>query len=541
MENNNRTIIAIALIILLWSGYSLFFSPQPAPPVENTQSAAVEQQTKPPEPVSVLPVNRVQESLLAPEYIPADYKERLITVSTELFDIKLSTTGAVVRAVTLNKHKESNDANSEPYKLLKMSEAKTATFKTSGSEGLSIPTDLPFELIEGSDNIIVDDGSQVVRFSATTSTGLTVVKSYTFRSDSYQVDINVELINNGNQVNKGLFNLSLLFPWFDGDSGEGMQDMYSFVGALSFDGKELLEDDPDDLQKSAKIYGEGIVWSGFSAKYFLTILSPLNSAKQVQVQMGDGYIENRFVSPFVTLEPGQKVTFDYASFIGPKDYDLLKASGHQFEQAKDYGFFSILAKPLMHVLKFFYGFIGNYGFAVILLTVCIKLVFWPLTQKSYKSMKGMQKLQPQMQKMREKYKNDKQRLNQEMMSFYKENKVNPLGGCLPMVIQIPVFFALYQVLLGAIELRHAPFIFWITDLSVKDPYYITPLIMGATMFVQQKMTPTNMDPTQAKIMLMMPVVFTFMFLNFPAGLVVYWMVNNLLTILQQYLIKRQPN
>ena len=235
------------------------------------------------------------------------------------------------------------------------------------------------------------------------------------------------------------------------------------------------------------------------------------------------------------------MAFDYVSFIGPKDYDLLKASGHQLEQAKDYGFFSVLAKPLMHVLKFFYGYIGNYGFSIILLTICIKLIFWPLTQKSYKSMKGMQKLQPQMQKMREKYSNDKQRLNQEMMSFYKENKVNPLGGCLPMLIQIPVFFALYQVLLGAIELRHAPFIFWIADLSVKDPYYITPLIMGATMFVQQKMTPTNMDPTQAKIMLMMPVVFTFMFLNFPAGLVVYWMVNNLLTILQQYLIKRQPD
>jgi YidC/Oxa1 family membrane protein insertase len=541
MENNNRTIIAIALIILLWSGYSLFFSPQPAPPVDNTQSAAVEQQTKTPKPASVLRVSRVQESLVAPEYIPADYQERLITVSTALFDIKLSTTGAVVRAVTLNKHKESNAEDSEPFKLLELSTDTISTFKTSGSEGLYIPTDLPYKLIEGSDNIRVDTGSKVVRFSATTATGLTVVKSYTFNADTYQVNVSVELINNGDQVNKGLFNLSLLFPWFDDDSGEGMQDMYSFVGALSFDGNELLEDDPEDLQKSAKIYGEGIVWSGFSAKYFLTILSPLNAAKQIQVQMGDGYIENRFISPFVSLEPGQNVTFEYASFIGPKDYDLLKASGHQFEQAKDYGFFSILAKPLMHVLKFFYGFIGNYGFAVILLTVCIKLIFWPLTQKSYKSMKGMQKLQPQMQKMREKYKNDKQRLNQEMMSFYKENKVNPLGGCLPMLIQIPVFFALYQVLLGAIELRHAPFIFWITDLSVKDPYYITPLIMGATMFIQQKMTPTNMDPTQAKIMLMMPVVFTFMFLNFPAGLVVYWMVNNLLTILQQYLIKRQPD
>lgn len=156
-------------------------------------------------------------------------------------------------------------------------------------------------------------------------------------------------------------------------------------------------------------------------------------------------------------------------------------------------------------------------------------------------MKGMQKLQPEMKRMREKYGSDKQKLNQEMMAFYKENKVNPLGGCLPMLIQIPVFFALYRVLLGSIELRHAPFMLWITDLSAKDPYYVTPLIMGVTMFLQQKMTPTNMDPTQEKIMLMMPVVFTFMFLNFPSGLVIYWLTNNLLTILQQYLIRRQPD
>ena len=156
-------------------------------------------------------------------------------------------------------------------------------------------------------------------------------------------------------------------------------------------------------------------------------------------------------------------------------------------------------------------------------------------------MKGMQKLQPEMKRLKEKYGSDKQKLNQEMMAFYKEHKVNPLGGCLPMLIQIPVFFALYRVLLASIELRHAPFILWITDLSAKDPYYVTPLIMGVTMFLQQKMTPTNMDPTQEKIMLMMPVVFTFMFLNFPSGLVIYWLVNNLLTILQQYLIRRQPD
>jgi YidC/Oxa1 family membrane protein insertase len=330
----------------------------------------------------------------------------------------------------------------------------------------------------------------------------------------------------------------LVAPWDDSKKG----DSYTFVGPLTFDGEKLHEDSPEDLTKAAKSYGSDVVWSGITNKYFLMAVAPSDSAlKQIQIGMGEGSVYNRLISSFVTLERGENLSFEYVSFLGPKDYDLLLKAEHQFEQAIDYGFFKILAHPLMVVLKFFYGFLGNYGVAIILLTVCIKIIFWPLTQKSYSSMKGMQKLQPEMQKLREKFAKDKQRLNQEMMAFYKENRVNPLGGCLPMVIQIPVFFALYKVLLGSIELRHAPFMLWITDLSAKDPYYVTPLIMGATMFIQQKMTPTNMDPTQEKIMLMMPVVFTFLFLNFPSGLVIYWLVNNLLTILQQYLIRRQPN
>ena len=192
----------------------------------------------------------------------------------------------------------------------------------------------------------------------------------------------------------------------------------------------------------------------------------------------------------------------------------------------------------MEVLKFFNSFVGNYGWSIIILTVLIKILFWPLTQKSYTSMKAMQKVQPEMAKIRVKYKNDKARLNKEVMDLYRKYKVNPLGGCLPMVIQIPVFFALYKVLLEDIGLRHAPFMFWLQDLSAKDPYYITPVVMGITMFVQQKLTPTTLDSAQAKILQYMPLIFTFMFLNFPSGLVIYWLVNNLLTILQQYLINR---
>lgn len=534
---NNRTILAVALIILLWSGYSIFFpSQQPIPtPVEPVvEEQQIQQQN------NKLVTSQIETSQIENLTVNIKHEEKIINVVSDNYDIKLSTIGATLRSVKLNKFKKSKQENSESYELITFSPTNLANFKTSGSEGISIPSDLPFQLVgEQSDKIKIDSSNRTISFSAVTSSGLKIIKNYTFSADNYQIGVSVQLVNGSAAPINGYLNLSLISVLEEPEE-EGMQDMYTFIGPLSFDGEELLEEDLEDLDTSAKIYGDGIVWSGFVTKYFLTILSPGDSAKQVQIEKKEGYVQNKFVSPYLSLDRGQTVSLEYDSYFGPLDYDLLLAAGHQFEEAKDYGFFSVLAKPLMHVLKFFYKFLGNYGFSIILLTVCIKLIFWPLTQKSYKSMKGMQTLQPEMQKLREKYGSDKQRLNQEMMSFYKDNKVNPMGGCLPMLIQIPVFFALYQVLLGAIELRHAPFIFWLTDLSVKDPYYITPLIMGATMFIQQKMTPTNMDPNQAKIMLMMPVVFTFLFLNFPSGLVVYWMVNNLLTILQQYLIRRQP-
>jgi len=551
MENNNRTIIAIVLVVLLWSGYSLFFAPQPPAPPTAVDQAAKQVEEQPAAVEAKDSGSSVAETPVQPKTVlPPDYVERVLTVSTDLYDLKISTTGATVRSMTLKKYRETNTENADLYRLIEPGSDQLATFRTSGSEGLSIPGDLPYQLLDQAGDVIqLDKDKKTISFSATTGSGLTVVKSYVFYADSYQIDVDLRLINSGEQPIKGAINLSLISAWDKTKKGS----RYTFIGPLTFDGEKLQEDKPDDLEKSAKLYGSDISWSGYSNKYFLMILSPQDSAaKQIQVGAGEGFVENRFISPAFTLAAGEQTSFKYVSFFGPKEYDLLQSVGHQFERAIDYGFFRILAHPLMVVLKFFYGFIGNYGIAIILLTICIKIIFWPLTQKSYTSMKGMQNLQPEMQKLREKYANDKQRLNQEMMAFYKENRVNPLGGCLPMLIQIPVFFALYRVLLGSIELRHAPFMLWITDLSGPDTLFTSlfglpftlgplPLIMGFTMYLQQKMTPTNMDPNQAKLMTMMPVVFTFLFLSFPSGLVLYWLTNNLLTILQQYLIRRQPD
>jgi YidC/Oxa1 family membrane protein insertase len=252
------------------------------------------------------------------------------------------------------------------------------------------------------------------------------------------------------------------------------------------------------------------------------------------------------------IQSGQQKSFKLRLYLGPKELSQLNAAGYDLARAADYGWFDFLARPLLYVLKWFYKYTLNYGVAIILLTVVIKILFWPLTHKSYKSMQAMKKLQPKMAKLREKHKDNREKLNEEMMALYRAHKVNPLGGCLPMVLQIPVFFALYRMLYSSVDLLHQPFALWINDLTAPDrldigfqlPYLgaglpVLTLLMGASMFIQQKMTPTTGDPRQEKMMLMMPVVFTVFFINFPSGLVLYWLVNNVLSIVQQYLINRQ--
>jgi YidC/Oxa1 family membrane protein insertase len=247
------------------------------------------------------------------------------------------------------------------------------------------------------------------------------------------------------------------------------------------------------------------------------------------------------------IDPGQHERIATSYYLGPKEQQYLTLVGNNLIGALHYGWLNIIARPLVQVLKFFYSYVGNYGAAIILLTFVIKIIFWPLSHKSYKSMEKMKKIQPMMKQLKEKYKDDRQKMNQELMQLYKTYKVNPAGGCLPMLLQIPVFIGLYEALMGAVELRHASFIthfpftdiVWLADLSAKDPYYITPVIMGLSMFLQQKLSPTAGDPTQAKIMLIMPIFLTFIFLNFPSGLVVYFFTNNMLSIFQQWRLMRK--
>lgn len=373
-------------------------------------------------------------------------------------------------------------------------------------------------------------------FSGRDPLGRTVRRTYTFTPASYLVGLEIEISGIDSSLQNAGAGLALTER-----IGSERRDRYTFSGFMGLvDGH--LKKEKELKAKETRYYPGKVQWQGFSDKYFLTCLIPMNSPiSSVKVEMSDppsGEGAGLFVSSLIYnvqdhLE-GATARFSYGLYVGPKDLDVLKSAGHALEESIDLGWFGFIARPLLAVLKFFNRFTHNYGVAIILLTVVIKILFHPLTRKQLHAMKEMQKLQPKLQALREKYKGDRERLNREMMDFYRTHKINPLSGCWPMLLQIPVFFALYKALLNSIELRQAPFFLWIQDLSEKDPCYITPIIMGATMYLQQKMTPAMGDPNQQKIMAFMPVIFTVMFLQFPSGLVLYWLVNNLLSIGQQY-------
>jgi len=541
---NRRIVLAIALVLFVWSGFNMLFPPADKELQDKQVTTEETQVVKKSTPEKISPLLSVP----APSSGQVA-SERIIKVNSDLFDLTFSTSGARLIEAQLLKFKKTNTPDSPLVKIVNAQSAELGSYGISGGDGFYLPGDSIYNFSSDKDVISLSDSDKTeLVFQTTTKDNVRVIKIFTFYPNKYFFDINVFVDNLSDTVKKGSLNLSLVNVIDETKKS----DRYNFVGPASFNGKDLLDDSIKDLKESSKTYGNEILWTSFETKYFANIIKPFtNSVNSLDISFNNNIVSNTISSVPLSFEKNTKQSFKYTAYLGPRDLDLLKEPGLSFDKIIDLGFFDIIAKPLKIALKFFYGYLGNYGFAIVLLTVCIKAIFWPLTQKSYSSMKDMQKLQPQMQKMRAKHGKDKTKLNQEMMALYKENRVNPFGGCLPMLVQIPVFFALYQVLLGGIELRHAPFMLWITDLSAADTLISDamnlgftlgplPLIMGFTMFLQQKMSPTNMDPTQAKIMLFMPVFFTFIFLNFPSGLVIYWLVNNLLTIAQQYLINRKP-
>ena len=406
--------------------------------------------------------------------------------------------------------------------------------------------------------LLLQDGEKGdITFSTSLENGMKIWKRFKFTSDQYTINLEVEVQNNSSkevtsQVGLewiGEFELARLAKEDSKDYGL----KYAFLrnqkvekkvfGGASSSGcvpscgtqhKTTIE--PFEVTEKGEIK-----WFSFEGEYFASLLIPPQS-KEISMSVKGSeknLLKAEITPPHVSIAPGEKVSIPYRVYLGPKDEDRLKALGVDAEKLVDFGFFTIVAKPLLWFIRLTHTVTGNYGIDIIIISLLIKIIFLPLTQISFKSMKEMQKVGPEMNRLKEQYKNDKARLQQEIMLLYKRRKINPMSGCLPMLVQIPVFIALYNALQNGIEMRHAPFFLWITDLAAKDPIYVTPIIMGATMFIQQKMTPTAGDPAQAKMFLLMPVMFTFLFLSFPSGLVLYWLINNVLSIAHQYYLNKK--
>lgn len=474
--------------------------------------------------------------------------EREITVETPFYSVRISAKGASFNSYILKKYRESVEKDS-PNKQLIPESFKNGVIRTSLlGKSLNGLDNAIFSIDQTADRLVVSDSPQSLSFNWAADNGNIVTKTYTFDPDSYLIDLKVVLKNASDQLLKDQLVLSVRKPI---EENKG----YGFVGPSG-----LINDSLEQV-KTKKIEDQdeykGIIkWVSVEDRYFLSTIIPAEEIDgSMKLATIDNVVVNQLVNPIFEISPGTQKEFEFYVFMGPKSMDLLNSLGHDLGKALNFGFFNVIAKPCLWFMNKIHSVVPNYGIAIILLTLFTKILLWPLGNKSYKSMSEMKKLQPLMTEIREKHKNDKQKMNQELMALYKTYKVNPMGGCLPMVLQIPVFFALYRMLYQAIELRHAPFFLWINDLSAPDrlfhfgfsipfmepPYGIPVLtiIMGATMLLQQKMSPPPGDPTQAKMMMLMPVVFTFIFINFSSGLVLYWLINNVLSISQQYYVQKK--
>ncbi|MEK7726196.1 MAG: membrane protein insertase YidC [Nitrospirota bacterium] len=465
----------------------------------------------------------------APQLTPT---EELVSIETDLYRAKISTRGAVLTSWELKRYQHTA-TDSAPVQLVRQGSKFAGPLaivttdaeltKALGSGLYTVSRD--FSNLDRSHPI----GHITFQFRDEAK-NLLLEKILTFHADSYLIDIAIRSTGLDGDLTIGLGTNFGIVEWGDGLIGQ--------IGSASLVDEKVDKDAPDsEIERKGAVH-----WLALQDKYFLSVLIPKQASSTLVKKEGDKLLSGSVRFP--VQSSGSPLNLQL--YAGPKEYDTLVAMQIGIEDTIDFGWFvfgswgvvKAVAKPIFYVLRFINDYTHNYGVTIILLTMMLKVLFVPLQYKSYKSMKQMQVIQPKVLAVQEKFKDDRDRLNKELIKLYRDHKVNPVGGCLPMVLQMPVFVALFNILYMTIDLRQAPFMAWITDLSVQDPYYVLPIIMGVTMVVQQKITPTTMDPTQAKIMLMLPAFMTFLFINFPAGLVLYWLTNNVLTISQQLITDR---
>jgi YidC/Oxa1 family membrane protein insertase len=460
-----------------------------------------------------------------------------VKVKTDLFEADIDTVGGDLRRLVLNKHRAEEVKNGN-FVLMDDTFKPMFYVAQSGLMGADLPNHKS-QFTTAATNFTLADGavSQEVRLSWARN-GISVDKIYTFHRNSYVIDVRYQ-INNGSAA---AVNPSAYYQIVhDSESNQGSAMMPTFTGGAYFTDadkfKKIKFGDMADqnLSKTAK---DG--WIGLIQHYFASAWIPKTGVERefYTKKLSDNIFAMGVLTPNAPIAAGATAEVGAQLFAGPQTEKELVKAAPGLEYTVDYGWLTVIAKPLFWVLSKIYGVVHNWGMAIILLTVLIKAAFFPLSAASYKSMAQMRELAPRLQSMKEKFGDDKQKMQQAMLEMYRTEKINPMGGCLPIIVQIPVFIALYWVLLGSVELRHAPFFGWIQDLSAIDPWFILPILMGATMIIQTYLNPAPTDPIQAKVMKIMPVVFSVFFFFFPAGLVLYWLVNNILSIAQQWYINK---
>jgi len=553
MEQRNM-ILAFVLSMAVLLGWQLLFPPAEEPAVnapkpsrtveqrdtataEGANDVSVAQSVKPSEgivsaPPSKLPQEGIvsappsklpQEGIVSapPSKLPRESRD-IGELKNDLLTLKINASGAVAGAQA-SKYYQDIRPGSPTVNILE-TQKDHARYVNAGILGQPTPK---FRV----DSITKEGNASVLTLRAGLTDGRAWFRRMKLAHGSYVVDIE-DRITNGT-------GLKMYYQVVERHPNREKTRMYQYRGPIGLINEKLKEISFDDLdKKSPVIFTASGGWTGIMNRYFIAALlgGPAQTHRYYFKADGDTYQAGRIDDP--AMQDASAV-FHSRIYIGPKSTPVMKQQGAGLERSVDYGWFAFISKPLHDLLLWFYRYIHNFGLCIILLVIVIKILFfWP-TKKSYESMAGMRKLQPEMKRLKELYGDDRQKMGQEMMGLYKKHKVNPMGGCLPVVIQIPVFFALYKVLLMSIEMRQAPFFGWIHDLSAMDPFYVLPVLMGASMLIQQRLNPTPPDPMQAKIMKFLPVIFTFMFLFFPSGLVLYWLVNNILSIAQQWYVMKQ--
>jgi len=481
----------------------------------------------------------------APTGETPDADTQTISVRTDVLDMEISLRGGhIVKADLLQYDRTLN--SEEPLRLLRNDSEMTYILESSliGRDGPDASRNGPvpvyetdrseYVLADGEDELVID-----LRFE--TEDGVPITKRYRFERDRYLADVSYHITNTRDEPWVANFSGKIIRDESPDPTGQSTMGIRAYLGmVLSTPDDRYTKYDFSDMSGSPINKQVENGWIAFLQHYFMTAWIPNPEQTQHYQTMKRGNLHVMgFVSPATRVQPGEEAEVGSRFYLGPKIIDRLKDVAPSLDRTVDFGWLFFISTPLFWVMNFFYSLVGNWGVSIILLTLTVKLLFYKLSATSYRSMANMRRVAPQLQRLRDLYGDDKQKMSQEMMALYKKEKINPLGGCLPILVQMPVFIALYWVLYESVQLRHAPFMLWIEDLSVMDPYFILPILMGASMFIQMQLNPTPPDPIQARVMKMMPIIFTIFFLWFPAGLVLYWLSNNILSIAQQWYITRQ--